>query len=247
MNGTPAPEGLPVSRVKPAYRQVADQLRAQVLTGALAPGERLPNENELSVMFGVGRSTVREALRVLSSQHMVVTSRGVSGGSFVAHPDPASISEFLVASLGLLSGSEVVSFSELLDVRELFEVPAAKLAAEHRTEAQLDHLRAMLDQDLITGDRDQQLEGNLDFHMRLLEAGGNRLLAMMTTPIFTVLHARFVDNGAPTGLHAQLAEHHRLIFERVEAGDGEGASALMAEHLAHLRPLYAANDRIAGS
>jgi DNA-binding FadR family transcriptional regulator len=247
MNGTPAPEGLPVTRVKPAYRQVADQLRAQVLTGALAAGERLPNENELSVMFGVGRSTVREALRVLSSQHMVVTSRGVSGGSFVAHPDPDNISEFLVASLGLLSGSEVVSFNELLDARELFEVPAAKLAAEQRSEAQLARLRAMLDEDHTADGHDQRLEGNLDFHMRLLEAGGNRLLAMMTAPIFTVLHARFADDGAPDGFHAQIADDHRRIFERVEAGDGEGASALMAEHLAHLRPIYAAIDRIAGS
>src|SRR3954468_6411786 len=193
MNGTPAPEHLPVSRVKPAYRQVADQLRAQVLTGALAPGERLPNENELSVMFGVGRSTVREALRVLSSQHMVVTSRGVSGGSFVAHPDPDNISEFLVASLGLMSGSEAVSFRELLDVRELFEVPAAGLAARNRNAEQLKRLQTMVASDHPSDRPELWVEANVDFHLRLLEAGGNRLLAMMTAPIFTVLQARPTD------------------------------------------------------
>jgi GntR family transcriptional regulator, transcriptional repressor for pyruvate dehydrogenase complex len=246
MNGTPAPQGLPIGRVKPAYRHVADQLRAQVLTGALLPGERLPNENELSVMFGVGRSTVREALRVLSSQHMVVTSRGVSGGSFVAHPDPDNISEFLAASLGLLSGSAVVSCKELLDVRELFEVPAARLAAEHRDEDQLARLKTMVADHAADGE-EARLEAHMDFHLRLLEAAGNRLLTMMTAPVFTVLHARFVPDAAPAGVQTQIVRHHAEVVERVEARDGEGASRLMAAHLAYLRPRYAAIDRIANA
>ena len=79
--GSPAPVAhLRVQRVRPAYRQVADELRTQILAGALPAGTRLPNEAELGRAFGVSRSTAREALRVLSSQHLVETHRGVQGG-----------------------------------------------------------------------------------------------------------------------------------------------------------------------
>ena len=66
---------------------------------------------------------------------------------------------------------------------------------------------------------------------------------MITAPIFTVLHARFVDDAAPEGFFDQIAAHHVEIVDRVEAGDPEGASRVMAEHLAHMRPVYLAIDR----
>lgn len=77
---------LPVSRVLPAYQQVANQLRELIMKGTLVVGERLPAEGEMALKFGVSRSTVREALRGLSSQSLVQTKRGVNGGTFVAEP-----------------------------------------------------------------------------------------------------------------------------------------------------------------
>ena len=70
----------------PAYQTLADDLRAQIVAGRLRPGERLPTEPQLCARFGLSRSTVREALRLLASQHLIVTTRGVTGGSFVAQP-----------------------------------------------------------------------------------------------------------------------------------------------------------------
>ena len=67
---------LSVDRVRPAYQQVADQLLARVLDGSLAAGDRLPAEGELAVAFGVSRSTVREAFRVLASRDLITTVRG---------------------------------------------------------------------------------------------------------------------------------------------------------------------------
>lgn len=64
-----------VSRIKPAYAQVAAQLRDLVVTGKLGPGDQLPAENELAAGFGVSRSTVREALRSLAAQDLVHTTR----------------------------------------------------------------------------------------------------------------------------------------------------------------------------
>ena len=70
----------------PAYQLLADSLRTQITSGRLRPGERLPTEPQLCVRSGVSRSTVREALRLLTSQHLIVTTRGVTGGSYVARP-----------------------------------------------------------------------------------------------------------------------------------------------------------------
>ena len=77
---------LRVNRVQPAYQQVADQLRDRILDGSVAAGDRLPTEVELSEIFGVSRSTVREALRVLASRGLIRTTRGTTGGTFFGLP-----------------------------------------------------------------------------------------------------------------------------------------------------------------
>jgi DNA-binding FadR family transcriptional regulator len=236
-------DGLTVRRIEPAYRQVAAQLRELVLRGELAPGERLPNETELSAMFGVSRSTVREALRVLSSQNLITTTRGVSGGSFVAHPSPDHISEFLEASLGLLSGTEAVSVADLLEARSLLEVPAARRAARQRSDEDVATLRAGVREDLQALER-ERFEGNFRFHRVIVEASGNRLLEIMARPIFTVLRTRFLRDQAPRDFWVRVADEHRRIFERVEAADADGAAREMAEHLQHLGSTYLAIDRM---
>ena len=87
----------------PAYQELANRLRDQILAGTFTPGDRLPIEPELSALYGVSRSTVREALRVLSSQNLVTTVRGVTGGTFVIRPEPDQISSYLQASFSLLT------------------------------------------------------------------------------------------------------------------------------------------------
>ncbi len=121
---------LRVQRVRPAYRQVADDLRGQIMRGAVAAGERLPSESELGIAFGVSRSTVREALRVLASEHLIETRRGVRGGSFVAAPDPARIVEDIGGALGVLVTTPHLRMEDLLEARLLLEPAAARLAAQ---------------------------------------------------------------------------------------------------------------------
>ncbi|HEY3480196.1 MAG TPA: GntR family transcriptional regulator, partial [Streptomyces sp.] len=75
----------------PAYQLLSDALRARIITGELKPGEKLPVEPDLSTQYGVSRSTVREALRLLASQNLIITTRGVAGGSFVAYPKPQQV------------------------------------------------------------------------------------------------------------------------------------------------------------
>src|ERR671917_1963396 len=101
----------------PAYQLLADELRNEITSGRLQPGERLPPEPELCVRTGVSRSTVREALRLLASQHLIVTTRGVTGGSFVAHPDAEQLAEALSTGLTMLTNSAEVGLADLLELR----------------------------------------------------------------------------------------------------------------------------------
>src|SRR5690554_2268530 len=108
----------------PAYRVLADTPRAQILSTELRPGDRLPAESELCELYGVSRSTVREALRALATERLLVTRREVSGGSFVATPEPGDIARLVQSSLSLLTSVDAVSVASLLEVRYMLEVPA---------------------------------------------------------------------------------------------------------------------------
>ena len=235
---------LAVRRVQPAYRQVADQLRGQILAGRLPPGERLPVESDLAALFGVSRSTVREALRSLASQNLITTSRGVGGGSSVAHPSPNHVSDYLEASLGLLAGAEEVTIDGLLEARALLEVPAAGLAAQRRSSRHLEVLAGAL-ADLRSVELDDVIAQNRLFHTAVLEATGNQLLQVMTRPVFYVLTARLAHGAAPAAFWDRVAEEHRRVHAAVAAGDPEAAEREMSHHLEHLRTTYQRIDRAA--
>ena len=227
---------------RPAYEELADALRAQILAGVLLPGHRLPVEPDLSARYGVSRSTVREALRVLSSQHLVTTTRGVSGGTFVMHPNLDQIAGHLEVGIGLLTTSADLSVEQLLEVRDLVEVPAAGLAAERATPAQLSAVRATL-VDPRVAEPGQMHACNHRFHMLLIEAAGNPLLSVVARPVFGVLTTRFVRGDADARFWDTVLDDHRAILRRVEAADPGGARQAMHDHLVRLRVPYERIDR----
>ena len=227
-----------VSRIKPAYEQVADQLRDLIVSGELQPGDRLPVEGKLSSTFGVSRSTVREALRALAAQNLVYTSRGVSGGTFVADASPGLLSSYLETGLSLLSGADQITPAELMEARELIEVPATRLAAERRTQ---DHLVAMhdaIEKEMVASSRGGRFEQNSHFHALILEAAGNRLVEVLTLPIFGVIRKRFLSDETPKRFWGQVDQDHISILDHVQAGDADAAAEAMQNHLASLRAVY---------
>lgn len=237
--------GLPVSPVLPAYEQVANQLQELIIKGTLTVGERLPAEGVMAAQFGVSRSTIREALRGLSSQRLVHTKRGVSGGTFVAEPSSEHVHTYLETTIGLLSGADVVSVDEILEARELFEVPAARLAAVRRSEDDLSRLRATLAPHEETDPPPHGYEGHKEFHFAILKASGNQLLDVITGPVFSVLETRFVRDRASSGFWAAVETDHQDIFDAITAGDSEASAQFMHTHLERLRPMYERFDRAA--
>ena len=214
------------------------------MKGTLAVGERLPAEGEMATQFGVSRSTVREALRGLSSQSLVRTRRGVNGGTFVAEPSADHVQAYLETTIGLLSGADVVSVDEILEARELFEVPAARLAAVRRDDDQLRSLKATLASGAGV-DLAHDFEGHKDFHVAVMKASGNRLLEVIAAPVFSVLRTRFMRDRASRDFWATVVSDHQDICDAIAAGDAEASARLMRGHLERLRSMYERIDRAA--
>ncbi|WP_127497767.1 FadR/GntR family transcriptional regulator [Actinoplanes solisilvae] len=217
----------------PAYQLLADELRADITSGRLQPGERLPPEPELCVKTGVSRSTVREALRLLASQHLIVTTRGVTGGSFVAHPDAEKLSEGLTTGFTMLTNSNGVGLADLLELRRALEVPAAGLAAVRRDEHQLLEIRgALFDPEI--DDFDTKLAAHTAFHMAVAKATMNPLFELVARPLY---HAKFgedVTENLPAGYWEQIDADHRLLLDCLMIRDADGATLAAARHLDYL-------------
>jgi GntR family transcriptional repressor for pyruvate dehydrogenase complex len=227
-----------VRRIRKASEQAADQLRSLILTGELPAGAKLPTEQALAAEFGVSRATVREALTGLSTEGLLRTVKGVSGGSFVTTPSPDRVTDALNLAVTLLSQNNGITLDDLLEVREYLEIPATRQAALRRTEADLDHMaEAIPDRPLDLSLRTQFVH-NRDFHKAVLEASSNTLLTIAAEPIFSVLQNRMSRSAIGPTFHKTINLHHRGIREAIAAGDADLAEQRMREHLAWLRPRY---------
>jgi GntR family transcriptional regulator, transcriptional repressor for pyruvate dehydrogenase complex len=217
----------------PAYQLLADELRAEITSGRLQPGERLPPEPELCVRTGVSRSTVREALRLLASQHLIVTTRGVTGGSFVAHPDAEQLSEALSTGLTLLTNSAGIGLADLLELRRALEIPAAGLAAARRTGEHLAEVAAaMFDPEV--DDFDVMLHAHSLFHSAVARATGNPLFELVTRPLYHVSYGEDVVENLPDGYWVQIDRDHRELLDCLRRSDPEGATGAARRHLDYI-------------
>ena len=221
-----------------AYEQIAAVLRGRVVAGELEPGHRLPTETMLATEFGVSRATVREALRQLDAQSLIRTSKGATGGSYVTLPSAGHLSASLRSGIGLLADAQDVTLDELLEARELLEVPAARLAARRRQEHDLERLRAAIPCRPLELGAQEQFAHNADFHSVVLEASGNILLAIAAQPVFDVLQTRLARSTLGSRFHRTINTHHRAIAAAIEAGDEVTAGGEMLAHVEYLRPFY---------
>jgi DNA-binding FadR family transcriptional regulator len=228
-----------------AYQIVAQALRHEIISGQLGVGDRLPSEAELCEHFGVSRSTIREALRMLTSQRLISTVRGQGGGSTVASLDHDEVTDMLADAIHLLTNGEGASVAELLEARELLEAPTARLAATRRTEGQLQRLRATIPASLDGLPARKIFQFNRAFHDELLEMAHNRLLGVVTEPLSTVVERRFHREKADQTFWTRVMGDHLSILKAVEAGDGDLAARRMVEHLAHMRRVYQSIDVLA--
>jgi DNA-binding FadR family transcriptional regulator len=225
-------------RRRRAYEEVAAELRGQIVSGERPLGDRLPNETALAKEFGVSRATIREALRALTAQDLIRTAKGAGGGSYVQVPSVRHISDVLHSSINLLTAAHHVSVEELLEARELLEVPAARLAAERRANDDVTRLRQCIHDSGPTVDATVEFAHNTDFHALVLATSGNTLLAIAAQPVFNVLMTGFTRSSLGTRFHQAVRRQHRDIADAIDKGDPALAGDLMHDHLEFLRPNY---------
>lgn len=231
------PIDLDVDRVRPAYRQIADQLRTKILNGELRPGDRLPVETELAELFGVSRSTVREALRHLASQNLISTQRGSGGGSRVVPPSAEHVEEYLSSSIGLMTTSGDIRRPDLLEARVLLEAPAAGLAAERRSPQQLEDIASALF-DPESDPSETVMRRSRRFHLEILAASGNPMLQLMARSVYAVLVHTYIEKASTPSFWAKVDAEHREIHRAIASGDRDSAEGSMRRHLGDLRDLY---------
>ena len=240
MNGAPRP--MRVQRIRKAYEQVADQLLAMITAGELSPGDRLPSEAELARDFGVSRTTVREALRILATRSLIHTRKGMAGGHFIVHPSVDGLTDFLVAHYGLLTALNTVTLENLLEAREALEAPAAALASLRRDAEDLRRLRAAVPDNISELSTEQAFEHNRDFHYHVLAATKNPLIVVAGRPIYLVLQASAVRRQPAAEVVQAIAEQHVQITDAIEAADPARARRSMEDHLSYLRSNYQPGD-----
>jgi DNA-binding FadR family transcriptional regulator len=229
-----------------AYELVEMRLRERIFEGVLEEGARLPKETVLAEEFGVSRATIREALRLLAAHGLIRTAKGAGGGSFVTVPSAGQLSESLRSGIDLLTTADDLTLEELLEVRELLEVPAARLAARRRSDEDLALLWEAIPERPLHLPTQEQFVYNRDFHSCVIASCGNTLLSIAAAPVFAVLQTHLSRSKLGRAWHGSINDHHRGIAAAIEGGDEQAAAEQMHDHLAWLRPYYEEAWRAAG-
>lgn len=220
---------------------VADQIRAFVITEGLVPGQRLGREEDLARQFGVSRPTLREALRMLSSEHLVRASKGPGGGIFVAATPEQGIGKTVSAAVETMLDAHSITLDELLETRLLLEVPIAGLAAQRAGERDVAELRTLigeLENSNLDLERITQLDARL--HHLISQIAGNRLAGAFSHWIVDVLQPRLARVIEPAVVESVIADRHRDLVGAIVRGDPIASERAMREHLVYLRDLVAA-------
>lgn len=218
----------PIARRK-TYELVAERLVEMIGEGALRPGDALATERELTERFAVGRSSVREAFRMLESQGVI---RAAGGSSFVVAEavNPLNSSLRLVFAL-----DERTGLHHLFELRRILECEAAALAAERKgpgdlvemDEATEEMATALVD----SGRAEDFIDADLRFHLALAEATGNRLVVHSMHAVRDVLRrALLTVYQIPLSPQSAIGEH-RKIREAIAAGDPDASRNEMRAHL----------------
>ena len=216
-----------------AWQVVLERIESDLLDGVLRPGERLPPERELAASLGVGRSSVREALRVLEVMGLIRTGTGsgpTSGAIIIATPQGglSALLRLQVAARGFPL-DDVVRTRLVLEGAVVDTLAAAPGAAT--AEARI-VLEAMESPELTPA---EFLSLDAQLHLALAEASGNQVIAAMMAGLRTSIES-YVQAGAERiadwdATSARLRREHRELLDAVDAGDAERARRLVADHI----------------
>ncbi|MBB5140212.1 DNA-binding FadR family transcriptional regulator [Thermocatellispora tengchongensis] len=207
--------------------QVVERLRGLIADGALRQGDRLPSETELSRELGVGRSTVREALRVLAHLGLIETRKG--SGSYVSGtPGPVSP--------GPSSAVAAADLADLFEFRFALESEIAQLAAQRRTPGQLRRILQALENvhEAVAKGASATSVADVELHLAIAEAGNNRYLREVYESYqatFAAAADRLIGMQAPS----HIRDVHDDLVEAIAVQDVRAAAAAVRRTFDEIR------------
>ncbi len=196
--------------------EVADRLRERIEAGRLAEGEKLPPEPELMKLFGVGRSTIREAARILENMGCLSVQQG--RGTFVAKGGGANES--------FRQRLKRADIRELREVRDILETPIARLAAQRRTEADVESMKRYIRERRETaeaGDVVRCIAADIGFHNAVAGAAHNGILAELYRGMTVHLSSGYEYIYEDTSRLLETQSVHERLLRHIETGHAEAA------------------------
>ena len=215
--------------------RVADEIKHWVVERDLQNGDKLPNESEMIELFGVSKGTVREALRILEAQGLIITKTGPGGGSIIEEVSTERASSLLANYFYF----QDLSLSDIYQMRKALEPELAASLAGYLSHAQLEELQALAEmhpQPAETSEQEKEQHiTSLEFHARLSEFADNKLLGFVIGFMSRILtdltvYRRLYDK--PNFKLWQKGREHQLqLVEALRDGESAVARQVMKSHM----------------
>ena len=208
--------------------QIEDQLMMYIHQEQVAVGDKLPSEYKLAEIFGVGRSTIREAVKSLVIKGILEVKRG--SGTYVKN------TELIVDDpLGLAQFEDKYRLAmELFDVRILLEPEIAALACRNATEAEKMHIKELCDEvEQLYLEGKNHIQKDMEFHSAIAKCSGNRVVEALIPVILTAITT--FANLTNRKLLRETIDTHREITNAILRGDSMGVKCAMIMHLTYNR------------
>lgn len=223
-------------------QQIIHQIHTAILAGRLAPGDKLPSENDLIKQFNISKQTLRESLRALEHMGLLEIKKGMGGGSFIIEVDPR------ITKLNLLNYFyfKNLSIRDLSAVRKLIEPYSAKLAAKNMSDENiqvLQDLNTSAYKQLETDNYEGALADEIAFHTKISEVTNNPLVVLLMEFIEDiVVDYKKVFQVGIDYLKIVLGAHDR-IYKAIKNRDEELAFKEMLEHITDLEENLSNKER----
>ena len=205
--------------------QIADKLREMIIEEEMKTGSKLPAEAELMVRFGVSRSTVREAVKILQTENIVDIRQGQ--GTFIC-----SMPGLGDDPLGLRFTDQEELVSKLLETRLLIEPSVAALAAQRRKESHLLEMKALLDKmDNAYLHGEDYTPFDFEFHSVVARCTGNDVLERLLPTIHESIRAGYQHTRRVEGSYQRASQCHLEMYRGIMEGDSERARMAAQRHM----------------
>jgi GntR family transcriptional repressor for pyruvate dehydrogenase complex len=208
------------------YEEVIGQLQELIKAGKLKAGDKLPPERDLAEAFKVSRTSVREAIRALETQGLVVSRPG--SGTFISAPSIESI----VQPLAVLLCQEKDTLVDIFEMRLLVEPHIAALAAERATAADILQLKDILeDQQQQIARGESGVEADTSFHLAMAQATQNMALVQLVSLIVEILGPSREKSLQTRGRSRKSLAAHRDVLTAIAEQDPKKTQAAMRRHI----------------